>query len=134
MDENLDKVIRSLEEQMYKVAPGSEEQRRIAESLERLYKVRLEEEKNNASYEEMSSRMNAMEVEAEEKRKNAVITLIFRGVEVVAGIVGGVVTFVFYNSVFHETLDFEERGTPSSNSFRTIYRHISDFFSKRRKR
>lgn len=127
MGKTEDEMIGKLEEQFQKAAPGSTEQSRIVESIDRLLQSKREEEKNAASFEEISHRMDTLESDTEEKRKSMFWSNIFRGIEVGASIIGGISWFVFNNQAFHETLDFERDGTPSSNVFRTIYRNISDF-------
>ena len=132
-EKGLDRSISILEEQLSKVAPGSEEQERIVRNLKKLYEQQLEEEKAGADYDEMSGRLDALEADSADKKKSSLWNNILRTVEVGGGIVGGALWFLFNNQAFHETLDFEKTGTPSSNSFRTIYRNISDFHKRKKK-
>jgi hypothetical protein len=129
-----DEMLELLESQFKKAAPGSQEQARITENIERLLESKRREEKQGADFEEMSLRMDSLESEAEEKKKGALWSNILHTIEVVGGIVGGIFWFLFNNQAFHETLDFEKEGTPSSNSFRTIYRNISEFRNRRGKK
>lgn len=129
-----DEMLEILEAQFKKAAPGSQEQARITENIERLLESKRKEEKQGADFEEMSLRMDSLESDEAEKKKSTLWSNILRTIEVIAGIIGGIFWFLFNNQAFHETLDFEREGTPSSNSFRTIYRNISEFRNKRGKK
>jgi hypothetical protein len=121
----LDRAIEMLEEQLDKAEPGSSEQSRITESLVKLRNQRMEEEKTEASYEEMSGRINALEVEVDDKKKSSKWQNILRTVEVIAAVSGSIFWAVFDTSAFDRTLELEEHDqTPYTTSFRTMYDRI----------
>lgn len=129
MNEELEK----LKEQFRKAEPGSVEQSRIVENMERLRKIALEEEKAAASYEEMSSRIDNSERELEIKTEESKRNKFFKIIEL--SLTGG--TFLlnlFTNKSMLDTiLKFEKEDAFSSDATRNVSRNlISDIFRKKK--
>ena len=74
-DKGVESIISKLESQFDNASPGSREQETIVNNMTELMKVKLNEQHDNATFEEMGSKMDAMEAELELKRKQVAAEL-----------------------------------------------------------
>lgn len=109
-----------LRKQLVAAAAGSEEQKRIAEIICRLEEMDQKEIKDNASFEEMSARIDQMQSETElrkeevaHKKKSDVIHWILDAAGVAVGIVGGC---ILPWKAYKGAMNFEKDGTFTSRS------------------
>ena len=106
--------IKMLEEQLPKAVPGSPEQERIVDSLNKLYKVQLEEQRDNASFEEMGNKLDNMEEELKLKKKQTIL----QAANVGLSALGHAITVIATVGMFNKELYFGETGIPNVRSFK----------------
>lgn len=105
--ELLNEAIAGQIENLKNIEPGSEDHARATESLSKLYKLKIEEEKNNAD----------VAVKTEQHGKENRNSIIKMGIDT-AGIV---LPLVFYANWMDKGFKFEQTGTFTSTTFRGLF-------------
>lgn len=115
--EGLDGQILRIEESMKDLEPTSEAYAKASMVLERLYKLKLEDEKVEDSYSERASQRGLenekMDHEAMLKLEETRQTWIKAGSDIIKGIIGVLANGVWIKAI----MNFERTGTISSKSF-----------------
>ena len=133
-ERGLQEQIDELKRQFEKSEPGSVEQQRIVECLDSLYRIGMDEEKNNAAYEEMSVRMDSIEKENELKTEQAKKNNFFRIAEIGVGFGTFVLQLLNNKSVLGTILKFEKTDSFTSDGSRNVSRNlINDMFRSKKK-
>ena len=109
----LDEEIVMLLNDMANMEAGSDEKRRAVENLDRLYKLKIEEQR--AQSEDDDKYVTRVLKETEQKNQT-ILQWVKIGVEATIGLGGLVIGAINY----HKGLKFEENGTVTSTFFKSI--------------
>ena len=122
-----EEMIDILNQQFKKSAPGSLEQKRIVDNIVKLNDSRIEEEKTNAGYEELSSRMDAAEAEAEERKQKAKFDFVWDVVKTTLSVGGSIAWFMLSATALVMGNEIEKGGcNPTSNTFKSVFKILTD--------
>lgn len=98
--------------------PGSEEQQRAVSNIEKLYKLRIDEIRCDTDFDEKWNRRKMDEEEKknqmEERKLDRIIRYALDGLAILAPL-------TFYGVWMRRGLKFEEEGTFTSTTFRTLF-------------
>jgi len=155
-EKGVEAIIAKLESQFNGVSPGSKEQETIVRNLTDLMKVKLTEQHDNADFEEMSSKMDAMEAELDLKKKQLEEELELKRKETEAKIIsiqedidlkkkqarvnavisaaepiGNLLILRFLSKRWRETLDFERTGIVTTKAYNALESSLRWLFKRK---
>jgi hypothetical protein len=114
----LEEEIKSEIGNLSNLSPGTEEHTTAIENLAKLYKLKIEETKNEK---ELSETVNVREMEHQLKREQLTEQVKDRYFRIGIDVAGLVLPLIFYASWMNKGFKFEETGTFTSTTFRGLF-------------
>ena len=108
--------LEKLREQFRKASPGSKEQESITEQMCKMHDAELKEVRDNASFEEMSAKIEALEREKALAEKEAKHKKIFSWISLVATTVPVVIGLCFNRATSRDFMNLETTGSITSKA------------------
>ena len=111
--EEIDKMIKRLEEELEKLTPGTDNYHRIIEGLNMLYRARIEDDRQNAEAWEKQERLNIERAKSKSEKIRGVIDILLK----IGKGIGLAVGFGF-------VMKLEESGVITTKSFNLLTRWV----------
>lgn len=128
---NLDRTIDRLIEAMSKVDPTSESYERMTESLSKLYRLKLESDKNESENRRKDAEMNFnMNMKSQTAHSDKVRQDVDRVIKVVEIAMNLVIPTMMYDAWTDKVLEFETTGTVTSTVGRGLFQKLNPFRTK----